>query len=70
MQLTQFQMMRQDQRIDSCWTKEGTIYYVWNENHMIYKINGLHQGAIDLQYSMNYVKSCFGEGDTFLTPTN
>ena len=64
------QMIRQDQRIDSCWTKEGTLYYVWKENHMIYKINGLYQGAIDLQYSFNDVKSCFGEVAAFLPPLN
>ena len=42
--------MKTDERIQSTWTREETIYFIWKEDQRIYKINGLlkkHQDDLE-----------------------
>ena len=52
--------MREDQRIVSTWTREGTIFFVWKDDGKIYRIQGLYEGAKFLDYSQNDLNECFG----------
>ena len=45
-----FSMMKKGQRIESVWTREGTIFYVWRENKRVYKIIELYEAARNLNY--------------------
>ena len=51
--------MKTDERIQSTWTREGTIYFIWKEDQRIYKINGLWEGGDFLDYSIDNVLKCF-----------
>ena len=51
--------MREDQRIVSTWTREGTIFFVWKDDGKIYRIQGLYEGAKFLDYSHNDLNECF-----------
>ena len=52
-------IMKTDERIQSTWTREGTIYFIWKEDQRIYKINGLWEGGDFLDYSIDNVLKCF-----------
>ena len=40
---------------------EGTIFYEWRQDGLIYKISNLFQGGIDLKYGLIDVLKCFGK---------
>ena len=51
-------MMKKDQRIESVWTREGTIFYVWRENKRVYKVVELYEAARNLNfYFLEFSKS-------------
>ena len=52
-------MMKSDTRIQNAWTREGTIYFVWKEDGNIYKVNGLYEGGVFLNYNIEDVLGCF-----------
>ena len=52
-------MMKSDTRIQSAWTREGSIYFLWKDDQNVHKIHGLYEGGDTLKYSLNSVMSCF-----------
>ena len=52
-------LMRQDNRIGSAYTKDGAIYYTMKDENRVYKIQNLYEGASDLNYSLHDLRSCF-----------
>ena len=45
-------LMRSDIRINATWTREGAIFYEWKADVLVYKINGLYEGGVDLSYNI------------------
>ena len=43
-------ILKTDERIQSTWTREGTLYFIWKEDQRVYKINGLWEGGDFLVY--------------------
>ena len=56
-------LLRNDERINKAWIREGTIFFEWKDNESIKK-HGLYEGAELVQYSYETVIKCF---DTKLT---
>ena len=52
-------MMRQDNRISSAYTKDGAIFYTRKDDNRVYKIVNLINGAHDLEYPLQDVMNCF-----------
>ena len=52
-------LMKADNRINSVWSREGTLFYEWKHDNLAYKIHGLYEGGIDLNYSIESVLNCF-----------
>ena len=52
-------LMRSDIRINATWTREGAIFYEWKPDGLVYKINGLYEGGVDLSYNLEDVMRCF-----------
>ena len=52
-------LMRSDNRVESVWTRDGTIFFVWKQDKKIYKIEGLFEGGSFLDYSLTNVVNCF-----------
>ena len=52
-------LMRSDIRINATWTREGAIFYEWKPDGLVYKINGLYEGGVDLSYNIEDVMRCF-----------
>ena len=53
-------IMRSDERIQSTWTREGTIFFIWKADEKLYKkINGLYEGGQFLDYKLDVVRNCF-----------
>ena len=52
-------MMRQDHRISSAYTKDGAILYTRKDDNRVYKIVNLINGAYDLDYPLQDVMNCF-----------
>ena len=58
-------LMKADNRINSVWSREGTLFYEWKYDNLAYKIYGLYEGGIDLNYSIESVLNCF---NSFIPP--
>ena len=58
-------LMKADDRINSVWSTEGTLFYEWKYDNLAYKIHGLYEGRIDLNYSIESVLNCF---NSFIPP--
>ena len=58
-------LMKADDRINSVWSREGTLFYEWKYDNLAYKIHGLYEGGIDLNYSIESVLNCF---NSFIPP--
>ena len=52
-------MMKQDNRINSAYTRDGTIFYTKKDDNRVYKILNLYEGGLDLGYSLHDLKTCF-----------
>ena len=52
-------LMRSDNRVESVWTRDGTIFFVWKQDKNIYKIEGLFEGGSFMDYSLTNVMNCF-----------
>ena len=52
-------LMRSDIRINATWTREGAIFYEWKADGLVYKVNGLYEGGVDLSYNIEDVRRCF-----------
>ena len=52
-------MMKQDNRINSAYTKNGSILYTKKDNNRVYKIRNLYEGAFNLGFSLHDLKNCF-----------
>ena len=52
-------LMRQDNRIQSVWTLEGAIYFVWEGNDYVHKVHGLYEGSQLLTYTFDVVEKYF-----------
>ena len=52
-------IMRSDERIQSTWTREGTIFFIWKADEKLYKINELYEGGQFLEYILDVVRNCF-----------
>ena len=52
-------MMKQDNRINSAYTKDGSILYTKKDDNRVYKILNLYEGAFNLGYSLHDLKNCF-----------
>ena len=46
-------------RINSVWSGEGTLFYEWKYDNLAYKIDGLYEGGIDINYSIESVLNSF-----------
>ena len=53
------QLMRSDNRVESVWTRDGTIFFVWKQDKTICKNEGLFEGRSFLDYSLTNVMNCF-----------
>ena len=51
--------MQSDIRINATWTREGAIFCEWKADGLVYKINGLYEGGVDLNYNIEDVMRCF-----------
>ena len=58
-------LMKADNRINSVWSREGILFYEWKHDNLAYKIHGLYEGGIDLNYSIESVLNCF---NSFIPP--
>ena len=54
-----FNLMKQDNRIQSVWTREVAIYFVWKGNEYVQQVHGLYEGGDLLNYSFDAVENCF-----------
>ena len=52
-------LMRNDSRVESVWTRDGTIFLVWKHDEKIYKIQGLFESGTFMDYSLTNVMNCF-----------
>ena len=52
-------MIKNDVRVNSAWTREGTIFYEWKQDGLICKISNIYQGGIDLKNGLRDVLECF-----------
>ena len=52
-------LMRSDIGINATWTREGATFYEWKADGLVYKINGLYEGGLDLSYNIADVMRCF-----------
>ena len=52
-------LMRQDNRISSAYTKDGAIYYTMKNENRVHTIHNLYEGASDSKYSLHDIRSCF-----------
>ena len=52
-------LMRSNDRVESVWTRDGPIFFVWEQDKKIYKIEGLFQGGSFMDYSLTNVMNCF-----------
>ena len=57
--------MEPDDRINSVWSREGTLFYEWKYDNLAYKIIDLYESGIDLNYSIESVLNCF---NSFIPP--
>ena len=53
------QLIRNDQRIQSSWNKEGAIFVEWKSGQGVDRINGLYEGGGFLGYSCDDMMICF-----------
>ena len=53
------QLIRNDQRNQSSWYKEGTIFVQWKNGQRVDRVNGLYEGSEFLGDSYNDMMSCF-----------
>ena len=51
-------LMKADDRINSVWSREGTLFYEWKNENLAYKNHGLYEGGNDLNYSIEGVLNC------------
>ena len=49
-------LMKADDRVNSLWSREGTLFYEWKYDTLAYKIHGLYESGIDLNYSIKCTK--------------
>ena len=54
-----FNLMKQDTRIASVWTREGTINFYWKNYNKLYRIRDLYDGGQILNYNFACVNQCF-----------
>ena len=45
-------LMKADDKINSVCSREGTLFYEWKYENLAYKIQGLYEIGIDLNYSI------------------
>ena len=57
--------MKADDRINSVWSREGTLFNELKYDNLAYKIQGLYESGIDLNYSIESVLNCF---NAFISP--
>ena len=65
-----FSMMKKDQRIESVWTREATIFYVWRENKRVYKIIELYEAERNLNYEFLEFSKCFNHSRSNIFPSS
>ena len=53
------ELMKSDEKIQSTWTREGTIFLIWKENQKFYKNNEIVRGGLFLDYNVDNAKNCF-----------
>ena len=51
-------LMRSDNRVESVWTRDGTVFFVCKQYKKIYKIQGLFEGGSFMDYSLTNVMNC------------
>ena len=52
-------MMKNDNRLNSVFTRDGIIHYTRNDENRRYRVNNLYHGALDLGYSLEDLHNCF-----------
>ena len=52
-------MMKQDNRINTAYTRDGTIFYTTKDDNRVYKIVNLYEGGLNLGYGLHDLKNCF-----------
>ena len=52
-------LMRSGNNVESIWTRDGTIIFVWNQDKKIYKIERLFEGGSFMDYSLTNMMNCF-----------
>ena len=52
-------LMKADDRINSVWSREGTLFYEWKNENLTYKTHGLYEGGIDINHSIESVLNCY-----------
>ena len=63
-------MMKRDSRVESAWTREGTILYLWKENKKIYRVLDLLDAAKNLNYDFSEFMKCFRPSRSNVFPTS
>ena len=63
-------MMKRDTRVESAWTREGTIFYLWKENKRVYRVFDLLEAARNLNYNFSDFVKCFQPSHTNIFPTS
>ena len=54
-----FKFMKADERINQVWTREGTIFFKWNNKTRVQSVKVLYEGGFLLGYSVVVVESFF-----------
>ena len=52
-------MMKEDNRLNSVFTRDGVIHYTRNDDNRRYRVINLYHGALDLGYSLQDLHNCF-----------
>ena len=58
-------LMNADDRINSIWSRKGTLFYECKYDILAYKIHGVYEGGNDFNYSKESVLNCF---NSFIPP--
>ena len=51
--------MKQDNRINGVWTRDGNLLYQWKNSERVEKTTSLYEGVAQLGYTVKDVMNCF-----------
>ena len=63
-------MMKRDPRVESAWTREGTIFYLWKKNKRVYRVFDLLEAVRNLNYNFSDFVKCFQPSHSNIFPTS